>query len=119
MVLEAVHERLSGVVIERLPHADLLARYDRPQTLSYLDPPYWGCEAGYGQGVFVREDFERLAGLLAGLCGRFLLSINDTPAGRRTFRAFRQEEVQASYGLSAKGDARRPRGELIVSSNGG
>jgi DNA adenine methylase len=30
--LEAIHERLSGVNIERLPYAELIARYDRPAT---------------------------------------------------------------------------------------
>ncbi|MBX9698601.1 MAG: DNA adenine methylase, partial [Acetobacteraceae bacterium] len=75
-LLEAVHERLAGVVIERLPWERLLARYDRPGTLFYLDPPYWGCEADYGQGMFAPDDFVRLAGILAGLKGRFILSIN-------------------------------------------
>ncbi len=42
-ILEAVHERLAGVIIERLPYAEMLARYDRPDTLFHLDPPYWGC----------------------------------------------------------------------------
>jgi DNA adenine methylase len=32
-VLEAVHERLAEVVIERLPYADLIQRYDRPGSL--------------------------------------------------------------------------------------
>src|SRR5438094_9689206 len=47
-MLQDVHERLAGVVIECLPWAELLDRHDRPGTLYYLDPPYWGCEADYG-----------------------------------------------------------------------
>ncbi len=39
-MLEAVHERLAPVTIERLPWADFVRRYDRPGTLFYLDPPY-------------------------------------------------------------------------------
>ena len=41
-ILEAVHDRLSGVVIERLPWDRFIPRYDRPGTLFYLDPPYYG-----------------------------------------------------------------------------
>lgn len=40
-MLEQVHERLSGVVIERMQYLDFITRYDRPGTLFYLDPPYW------------------------------------------------------------------------------
>lgn len=39
-VLEQVVERLQGVVIEHMPALDLLAKYDGPQTLHYVDPPY-------------------------------------------------------------------------------
>ncbi|MCT4654409.1 MAG: hypothetical protein N4A65_01230 [Cohaesibacter sp.] len=38
-LLEDVHERLSGVTIERLPYGDCIQRYDRPETFFYLDPP--------------------------------------------------------------------------------
>ena len=117
-ILEAVHDRLAGVVIERLPYADLIARYDRPGTLFYLDPPYWGCETDYGVGLFAREDFERLAAQLAGLKGRWLLSLNDVPEVRRTFRSFRMEPVRVSYGIATAAGARAPRGELIISPKG-
>ncbi|ARC88662.1 hypothetical protein [Rhodovulum sp. MB263] len=36
----AAHDRLDGVVFENLPWQDVLARYDGPQALFYLDPPY-------------------------------------------------------------------------------
>lgn len=39
-LLEEVHERLAGVVIERLDWRCLLDRYDRAGALFYLDPPY-------------------------------------------------------------------------------
>ncbi len=113
-LLEEVHERLAGVVIERLPYAELIERYDRQGTLFYLDPPYFGGEGDYGPGVFRREDFESLASILSGLRGEFLLSINDTPDTRRIFRAFVLEEVQVPYGM-ARGEAMP---ELLVSRSG-
>ncbi len=42
--LEEAHERLPGVVIECLPYADFIRRYDRPGTLSSTRPA-WGPSA--------------------------------------------------------------------------
>lgn len=116
-MLADVHERLAGVIIERLPYGDFIARYDRPGTLFYLDPPYWNCETDYGTGVFSREDFARLAGQLAGLRGKFLLSINDTPGVRETFAAFPMIEIATSYSISTSATGRaKPVGELIITN---
>ncbi len=109
--LEAVRERLTSVIIECLPYAELIARYDRPEALFYLDPPYWGCETDYGAGVFSRDDFTRLAELLHGLQGRFVLSLNDHPAVREIFGGFAVEAVPTTYGIS--GGAQRA-GEVII-----
>ena len=111
-ILEDVHERLAGVVIERLPYADFIRRYDRPATLFYLDPPYAGSEADYGRGLFGPADHERLADQLAGIRGRFILSINDTPAMRRVFGRFQVEGVRTTYLVS--GGKGKPAAELIV-----
>lgn len=112
-MIEAVHERLSCVTIERLPWSDFLRRWDRPSTLFYLDPPYYGCEGDYGQNMFKREEFEAMAAQLATLKGNFLLSINDHPEVRRIFAAFPMEEVQARYTIGGM-DKSRHFGELII-----
>ncbi len=83
--IERVRGRLQGVVIENLDWLDFIARYDRPGTLFYLDPPYWGCESDYGAGVFIRGDFQRMADKLRTIQGRFLMSINDRPEIRDLF----------------------------------
>ena len=113
--LEAIHERLAGVVIECLPYGEFLARYDRPETLFYLDPPYFGCEGDYGAGMFSREDFARLAEILRGLRGRFLLSLNDHPEVRETFAGFEIEAVPVTYTVGAKDGGGAGRRELLIS----
>ncbi|AWK90312.1 DNA adenine methylase [Azospirillum thermophilum] len=114
-VLEAVHERLAGVVIERLPYAEFIRRYDRPDTLFYLDPPYWGCEADYGRGLFDRADFATLADLLAALQGRFVLSINDRPEVRELFSGFAMAAVPTTYTVG--GGAGKTVGELVITNH--
>ncbi len=112
-ILADIHERLAGVTIEQLGYAEFIRRYDRAGMLFYLDPPYWGCETDYGQDVFGRADFERLADQLAGIKGRFLLSINDTPGVRQVFGRFHMTEVETTYTVGAKASTRAA--ELIIS----
>ncbi|WP_310015860.1 DNA adenine methylase [Novosphingobium sp. 1748] len=113
-MVEAVHERLSSVVIERLPWADFVARYDRAGTLFYLDPPYHGCEGDYGKGMFGREEFEQMADVLRGISGRFILSLNDRSEVRRIFAGFDIEEVGVRYTIGGQAKAMEGR-EVIIS----
>ncbi len=113
-MLEEVHSRLARVVIECLPYERFITRYDRPGTLFYLDPPYWGNENDYGKGMFGRVDFMKLVILLHQIEGRFLFSINDRPEVRDLFAGFNIEPVETTYTV-AKGGAKRV-GELIISN---
>jgi len=112
-MLADIHERLAGVVIEQLAYSEFIRRYDDDGALFYLDPPYWGCETDYGQDVFARNDFERLAAQLGGIKGRFLMSINDTPGVRETFAAFHMAEASTTYTIGPKA---KEVGELIISN---
>lgn len=114
-LLEAIHERLSPVSIKRLNYQKFIARYDRPGTLFYLDPPYYGCEGDYGVELFTRSDFEAMAEQLSGIAGRFILSINDHPDIRRTFAAFNIVEVQTPYSTGAA-DRNKKITELVISN---
>jgi len=111
--LMALHGRLEGVVIEHLDWSDLLPRYDRSGTLFYLDPPYWGSEGDYGPGLFAPADFERLAEALAGLEGKFVLSINDAPEIRALFAWADIEPIETRYTI-AGGDAGMVAKELLI-----
>ena len=109
-----LHERLAGVVVERLSYADLIRRYDGPDVLFYLDPPYWGCEGDYGDDVFERADFNRLADQLGTVTGQFILSLNDTPGARQAFAQFAIEAVPVTYTIGTATGAGVRAGELIV-----
>lgn len=116
-LLADLHERLAGVVIERLDYAELIRRYDGAETLFYLDPPYWDCEGDYGPDVFGRADFTQLAEQLSTIAGQFILSINDTPGARGVFNQFEIEEVETTYSIAtaATGAGKRVI-ELIVTN---
>jgi DNA adenine methylase len=116
-LLEEAHERLAGVVIEQLDWSVFIDRYDRPETLFYLDPPYHGSEDDYGKDLFGRDQFALLAERLGSLKGRFILSINDLPAIRDLFKGFAMEELELTYSIG--GGKGRPARELIISNETG
>lgn len=114
-MLEAAHERLAGVYVECLPWGEFIARYDRPETLFFLDPPYWGTEDYYGVGLFERAEFEELGERLAKLKGRFILTVNDRPELRKLFKFATIKGVGVAYRLSGKPTQAR---EIIVTGGG-
>jgi len=105
------HRRLARVTIERQDFEAFIRRYDRPDTLFYVDPPYWGCEGDYGGG-FTRGDFTRLEACLQTLRGAFILSLNDVPEVRALFAWAQMEQVEVTYGAARPKRAQ----ELIISS---
>ncbi|MGE4497138.1 MAG: DNA adenine methylase [Deferribacterales bacterium] len=106
------HLRLCKVNIENLPYQDCIQRYDRVDTIFYIDPPYHGCEDVYGKSIFSAADFKILADNLAGIKGKFILSINDTEYIRQVFKQFNIAEVNTTYSI-LKGE-RKQVVELLV-----
>lgn len=111
--IKALNDRLAGVVIENLDWLAFIGRYDRPGTLFYLDPPYWGSEGDYGPGLFIQGDFQRMADKLRAAEGMFLLSINDRPEIREIFAWAEIEAVQTTYSI-AGGEHVAPAAELLI-----
>lgn len=103
-VLEDVHRRLARVQIECLPYADILERFDRPTTLFYLDPPYWGRKLY--KFNFTDNDFASLAERLQQLGGKFILSLNDVPQVRELFQGFTLREIELPYSSQPKAGKR-------------
>jgi DNA adenine methylase len=111
-LIEKTHRRLERVQIECLPYEEILKRFDRPATLFYLDPPYFGRKL-YRYN-FTTGDFEKLAERLRDLQGKFVLSLNDTPEVRALFRHFVIRKVELAY--SAQKHAGRTYGEVLITN---
>jgi DNA adenine methylase len=103
-LIENAHKRLERVQLECAPYEEILKRFDRPTTLFYLDPPYWGKKL-YNHN-FREADFEQLAERLVKVRGKFILSLNDVPEVRALFARFRIEQVELHY-TSQKAAGRR------------
>jgi len=111
-LIENTHKRLARVQIECLPYEEVLKRYDRPTTLFYCDPPYWGKQLY--QYNFSKTDFEKLAERLGGIRGKFVLSLNDLPEVRALFRPFHISSVKLPY--TSQKDSGRRYGEVLIAN---
>lgn len=111
--LSEAHLRLARVTVECLPWADCMARYDRPHTLFFADPPYYQT-GGYGV-PFDLAQYEQLAAAMAGARGVVVLTINDHPTMREVFGAFEQRDVAIDYTIGGNAKPKAARELIIVS----
>lgn len=75
--LDAIIDRLRGVVIENRHAVDIVRQHDTPETLHYVDPPY--CAETRDKGDDYRhemttDDHRQLAEVLHGCAGMVVLS---------------------------------------------
>ena len=111
-IIEETHKRLARVQIENLPYEQILKRFDGPETLFYLDPPYFGLKL-YRHNLSA-QDFEEMAKRLAGLKAKFVLSLNDVTEVRRLFKQFKVREIDLFY--TAQKIAGRRYKEVIITN---
>lgn len=113
--IRALNVRLDRVCIEHLAWEKCLTLYDRPTTFFFLDPPYTECGATMYQG-WTNTDVQILRDRLAKLRGKWLVTLNDTPAIRAIFSGCNLQPVTRALGInSKKGGKRPPYKELIIS----
>lgn len=111
-IIHNTHKRLERVQIEHLPYESVIERYDRPATLFYVDPPYFGKKL-YRYNL-EKADFAKLAERLTAIRGKFILSLNDVPEVRALFRRFRIHGVELPY--TAQKKAGRRYREVIITN---
>lgn len=108
--LSRANKRLIRTRIEHLGWVQCIERYDRPHTLFYCDPPYWGV-TGYGVD-FPLVEYERMAGLAKSIKGKMVISVNDIPEMREAFAGLEMQSLDHQYSVS--GGKRTPARELII-----
>lgn len=109
--LSMAHLRLSRTLIEHLDWHQCIKRYDRPHTLFYCDPPYWGTE-GYGVD-FPMKNYSRMAALAKNIKGKMIISVNDIPEMKKAFNGLNIQTVDINYNLTAHGKAVKKK-ELVI-----
>ena len=110
--LSEIAQRLLRVQIENAPALDVIARYDTPKTVFYLDPPYVhaarGDSAAYGFEMN-DADHAELAAALSSIRGRAVLSGYRTPLYDELYGGWRRVDAPVRTAHSV----RQPRRESL------
>lgn len=112
-MLSAAHLRLASVQIELLGWRECIERYDRPDTLFFLDPPYWATQ-GYGVD-FPMDEYHAIAEAMRSMKGSAILTINDHIDMRKVFAGFKRRTVSTSYTIGG-GHKAKPVTELVYTT---
>jgi len=105
--LRMCHRRLTRVQIEHDDYKKLIPRYDRETTLFYVDPPYYQVGGGKydGQAYYgtpwLGIEHSRLATMLRGIKGKFILSYNDDPMVKHMYKWANIQVTKLLYYSSA------------------
>ena len=94
-----IHQRLRTVIIEGLDWRECLERYDRSNTVMYVDPPYRGNGANYKHNMRGEEAHQELADSLKSTKCKWVLSSYDAPDMYEMFDGYVITPVLSSSGM--------------------
>ena len=113
-----VYERLRTVIIENLDWRECIDRYDRVNTVMYLDPPYPQNGCNYAHNMRSWEDHHLLAERLSKTKCKWILSSYDIPEIHELFADYFIISVQSSSGMrTRKNDSSRVLNKEVLISN--
>ncbi|MGK0739829.1 DNA adenine methylase [Yokenella regensburgei] len=104
--------RLQGVTIEHLDWQNCISRYDREETLFYLDPPYWQT-LGYGV-EFGIEQYIAMAEMAKNCRGKAIISVNDHSELHVVFDGLNIASTHTTYTVGSSNT--RKASELIITN---
>lgn len=111
-----MHERFKNVYIEKQDYKYILDKYDREDSLFFLDPPYLDTtEENYGVS-FGLEEYKRLKDKLRNLKGKWILTCNNKAELRELFKEFNIKDNQVHYSVSGTSKACKKYSELIITN---
>jgi len=97
-----VHNRLKTVIIENLDWRVCLDRYDRPNTVMYIDPPYPDNGTNYFHNMRDWKEHRELAERLRKTECKWILSSYDIPEMRELYPENYVVAVQMASGMKAR-----------------
>lgn len=112
---DKIRNRMSGVKVHSEDFRKVIKRYDSPDTLFYLDPPYSRAE----QNKDYREvglDIYDVCNFLKTIKGKFILSYDDVVDARKICKQFKIKKIRTKYETTRKNAGAYDVSELIITN---
>lgn len=111
--IEGLANYMKNTTVLKQDYKTVIKKYDNVNAFLYLDPPY---ETKDDRKLYKEDNmnYEEMARVLSSVKGKFMMSINDSPNIRSTFKAFKQSKVRVKGGASEDKDIGKDRDELII-----
>jgi DNA adenine methylase len=115
--LKLAREKLDGVVIENRQYYEIIEKYDRKESLIYLDPPYWVADhvKWYYENRFDERQHILLASKLAKCKANWILSYDDIPEIVDYYKEFNLNRLSVKYVGGHKATTRKV-SELLITN---
>lgn len=109
--------RLKDAILTNTTYQNIFKKFDSPSSFFFLDPPYEMSKGiGYAKGS-ESFDFEAFADWVRQLKGKFLVTINDSPYIRKTFKGLKQYRyVVVGHHSETSGIGAKDRPELLITN---
>lgn len=109
-ILPDYYERMKNTKVFNKSYETIIKKFDSPNTIFYLDPPYEESEGLYKNPYI---DYNKLATLLKNIKGKVLLSINYNKDFIKLFNFMNYKILKTRYTDPFKGGQNREVKELI------
>lgn len=115
--IKEYQDMLRRAVIENKDYESIIRKYDGKDTFFFLDPPYENTLVGFNYAEDKGFDFNRLAEVLRGIKGKFLMTLNDSPNIRRIFKGFVMKPfVAPNVWYNKKNNQKKERREIFIAN---
>jgi DNA adenine methylase len=104
------HERMKNTKVYNNSYDKIIKKYDTPDTIFYLDPPYEKSKGLY-ENPFI--DYDKLADIIKNIKGKVLLSINYNKEFIKLFNFMKYKILKTRYADPLKGVQSREVKELV------
>lgn len=108
--IEDYKKRLKNTKILNQDYKNILKKYDSPNTLFYLDPPYESSKGLYDKYEMDYEDLEKQ---VRNLKGAVAISMNDSPNIRKIFKNYKIVKIKEK-GIRRIGDKSTARVDILI-----